>query len=413
MINFIFFFLSVYCQLAYYVTSTGKDSSSCGSQNSPCATINQVMTNYPGVSYTVFIGAGTYVTTPITLQRDAFVIFQGTDNPTILALWDSGSFITHSAQAGFEFHDVFLELNGSGGDFTTLNHGSNAVGFYNIVLSYSKNTTGVFLSLAGGTSVVSNMTITNTNFLGSLIDLSGLNDDCNITVSGCTFTNLTIDRDGGFFSFDTYATANIIINGSTFANIISGFELIEVGFSAYSDQILSIINSVFNNIDASQPSVYVWNDYWGVIYVFNSTWTNITGKTFCGALEIDNDNEEGDCNFTLSNLKFTNCSAPYVGALYIYANSLDLSDSMFSGNSGQVNDLAQGFYPPDQFGCDISNCYSSSALPKAIILNLNSGAVTDISDQLPNPGKEAVLIQPYTREMVSALPKFIRKRRKD
>lgn len=417
MISFLaFFFLDLFSQSTYYVISTGTDSSSCGTQNAPCASINQVLTNYPGASFTVSIGAGTYATMAITLQRDAFVILQGTGNTFITTSWNSGSFITNTNTSGVEFHDLSITLSGSGEAFVILNSATNTVGFYNVGITYSGDNTSACVALYGGSAVVSNVTITNSSFNGFFVMCVSAGEASNITITGSKFTNLTVGEEGGLLGFDAFGTANIVINGSTFDSIVTEYGFI--GFWAQdSSQIVSITNNVFNNFKTYLPSIYFENDNQCVICVDSCTWCNLTAGFVCSALETLGSDDGNDHNITLSNLKFTNCSGLYAGALLVAFNSLNLSGSIFSANSGQYgNDVVQDLdYLTDKFGFSITNSYSSSALPKAVVWNLSTDDVTDISDQLPNPNAESVSVRPLTlaRESVSASPRFGRKPKKN
>lgn len=372
--------LSVYSQSTYYVSSKGSDSSTCGTKNDPCAEIDQVLTNYPGSSYTVSIGAGTYFPTQITLQKDAVVIFQGIENPFITPLWRIPSFITNSATSGFEFHDVSITLSGSGDAFTTLNGTGNAVGFYNVNLTYSGYISGAFVIVAGGSLVISNMTVTDAIFSGYFInDLSNSNDN-QVVITGSTFTNLTTGEHGCFL----IGSANIMINSSTFTGICADSAFIS--FTAEdSNQFMSITNNVFSNIYSILPHIYIRNFYLSGTYIDNTTWSNSTCYFESGTLVILGSDDKGENNITLTNLKFNNCHGSYTGGILSAFISLNISNCNFSGGHGEYGNDVVHVTHYVYFTVNITNCYSTSPLPKAGILNATTYTVVDISDQFPDP----------------------------
>lgn len=420
--------LTVFGQDAtYYVSTTGKDSTTCGTEAVPCATINQVITNYPKDSYTVSIAAGIYSMSQIVLQGNAFVVFQGNGNPTVVASWDSSSFIMNTNTSGFEFRDLSLNLStNSDMDFSMLNRGANTAGFYNIALTCSSSAYEYiysdFIHMNAGSLVISNITFSQaifyTNFIMSYGNYEGNYEDSNVIITGSIFTNFTFLENGGLLRSECEGNSKILLNSTSFNG--NSAQDVFISVKAWGgDQILTVSNNVFNNINTFAPSLYVENDYEITINIQNSTWNNITASSsFSGAVGILGADDGSDYEITLNNLTFTNCVGVYAGALLVGYNSLNLSNAIFANNTysegGKYgNDVVQALDDGSaSFKCNITHSYSSSALPKAVIWNVSSDDVTDISGQLPNPSRVSA-IRHLRHQDVSASTNFGRKVRKN
>lgn len=414
----VFLLFTIYCQdsITYYVDAvSGSDTSDCGAKSTPCVSINKVITNYPDSSYTVSIAGGTYPTNQINFRNSVIIIFQGTGNTSITANWSAGSFISNSQISSLEFHDLALTLSGVGSDFLTLSGVGNTAGFYNIILSYVEFTSGNFINVNGGSLIINNLTLTKAVFDSTFIYDVSKGDNSNISLTGSTFSNLTILQKGGLFVFNGYGAANILIDSTTFDNIRADY--VFIGFwAADVNQTIIISNNIFNNTKSYLPCVYMENDYQCVINIQNTTWNNATADFVSGALETLGSNNGQDHNITLNSLRFSNCKGNYTGGVFVAYNSLVLSNSVFTNNSnsaGYANDVVQGLdSKSSNFKYFITNSFSLSSLPKAIVWDHSSGSILDISDALPDHSRD-VAVGHLDRRDISALPKFGHNRKQE
>lgn len=408
-----FFFLVVIStqETTYYVNESGSDTATCGEETSPCASINQVITNYPGLSYIMSIAAGSYTTSQIILQNDAHVTFQGNGNPTIVTAWKSDSFIENS---NFEFYDLTLQLTGGGSDFSSLSGSGNNVGFYNIALIYWPDyTNGNFIDMNSGLLTINNLTFNQATFDSYFIyDSTGDGEGSisRISIIGSTFSNLSIQKDGGFLYFDAIGHTIITVDSTSFNSISAGNIFIKIWSLDY-NQIVTITNNVFNNTDTYEPSVLINNTWDCDTLIQNTTWNFAVSHVMGGAIGDINSDYSLDSNITLENLSFNNCVGNLSGAVYVESSWLILSNSYFNNNTGgyYANDLVIAYTRYTQvFNYTITNSYSSCALPKAIVVNLSNDDIQNISDLLPFPTRN-VEIGHLNRTDVSASSKFRRK----
>lgn len=411
MFFFLFSILNIYAQTyVHYVSTSGSDSSSCGTQDVPCATINQIFSNYPRESFTLLISPGTYNTTSILLEKDVFIVFQGLDNPLIGAVWRNGTFITNTELSSVEFHDLSIDLIGNGGGFfVSLNASANFANFFNVILSYSGFTSGFLVNMYSGSLLISNITLNGASLEDYFVYDRSEGDETNITVTGSTFTNLNLAYYSGLIVFEAFGAANILIDSNTFTNVTAGGDVIMI-IAKDLDEYISIKNNVFVNVQARMPSVFLQNDYLCTILVDNCTWENVSSEFVAGALEAVGYDDANDHNITLNRLSFTNCSGPYSGGLFVAYNSLNLSNSVFVSNIGQyanayANDVVQGL---DRYSATLSynvtNSTSTSTaynVPKAVVWNMDTNYVVDISDQLPDPSSSSSSFASLSKHVLS------------
>lgn len=382
-------FLGIHAQTNnYYVSAeSGVDSSSCGAKEAPCASINQVLTNYPGISCTVSVGPGVYATSSITLQRDAYVIIQGEGSPSIIASWYGGQFITTTTTSSVEFHDILITLSGTGDNFLFLNSPTNTAGFYNIALTY-RNYDGNFVETDGGTIVINNVTLDGISSDSYFVADSTNQNAGSMQLVGSTFTNIILAEDGALLFYHSYGSVNLIIDQTVCTNITADYVFLGVWVKGGSANI-SITNSIFTNTNSYLAFLYIENDNLCTLFVQNTTWNNVTSGYMAGALEVLGPGHGIDEDFTFDKLNCTNCTSPISGALLIAYNSLLLSNSVFANNNGTVaNDVVQAIpgNDPTLFSYSVTASYSSSSLLKAVVWDIRSNTVIeDISDLLPNP----------------------------
>lgn len=371
-------------QTTFYVMSSGSDSSSCGSQTSACASINQVLVNYPGISCTVSIGSGTFTTTPLAFQRDAFVIFQGVGNTIVATLWDSGTFITNTDTSNFEFHDLSIALsNGGNHNSFTVMGPSNSVGFYNVMLTLSAFT-GNLININGGVLVFSNVSLLSGSINSYfIVDTSSDVVDTNVTFIRSTFSNLAITDMGTLFLLENLGTKIAVFDSSTFANITAAGAFIYF-YTPNAVLILSVSNCLFSKINAVYDPLYMEAQFDSTITVINTAWITTSSGFIAGAMGIfPQKNEEINPNITLNNLTVTDCHGPETGGFFLTYDTLLLTNSTFSGNTGQyvyANDVVLSQKSGSHSYSFAGSC-STSAAPQAVI-ETSTGELIDISQLL-------------------------------
>lgn len=399
--GFLFVFFGVYAQSTiYYVSLTGIDNPSCGGKDFPCASINQVLINYPGESYVVSIEAGMHLINEIVFEKNASVIFQGAGAGNTIVMtaesWNnSDTYIANTPSSGFEFHDLSLDVSRLGrGNFTYLESKGNKVAFFNVVVTCKPGI--VLVHLFGGVVVVDNASFTDRIGYVILKNYADVGTDTSVNISNSTFSNMWSEM-GGLVFLTGPGVTEVVLDRTSFYNVSTTIHFVTANLVDAGGAV-TVTNNVFNITAAQGPAVRVGlSRNKSATFVQNTTFIDCTSTVyFSGALGINrSDTSVVDNPVALDTLRFQFCTGPFAGALYVGYASLNLTRSLFAASVATEPDFPTGndvfiAYPSAsaRFQYSITDSYSSSALPKAVVWTDDTNSSADISNTLPEPPED-------------------------
>ena len=248
----------------------------------------------------------------------------------------------------------------------------------NITISKSMNITGqsqtgtiingtgtnwIFNIQNGVTVTIQNLTITNaTAYYGAAI----YNDEGNMTIKGCTFSNNSADGDGGVIY--TYG-GNTLIIGSTFtgnsADGDGGVIYTSSSYSVYGDN-FSIINCTFIGNSADGEAGVIYNEQ--NLNLTNCSFTGNTGYDGGAIYNCCGDETITGCTFV--NNTATNDGGAIYNYMYLTANFNRIVGNTALEGSALYND--QGYTANVEY-----NWWGSNTNPK-LVSNLIAGDVEDV-----------------------------------
>lgn len=329
---------------------------------------------------------------------------------------DFSTFVSNSNSSGFGFYDLILSLLAPdhSGSFTKSIDPGNAVVFCNVKLVYVITGTPpelCFIDVIDGSVFIKNVSFSDAAFNSSFINTASFHTTPNISILASNFSNLNIVGDKGddyndFLDFmalyDLNDSASILINSTIFNGINTSFSVIYLS-PQNDNQVFTFTNNVFTDIVSYGSALSIFALSKNVVNIENTTWTNVFSEigsvVFLSTIPP-----------VLNNLQFSNCRGTPAGAIFFWDVDFILSNSVFVNNSvsGEYskengNDIVQ--LTAEGGKHTITNCSSSSALPKAVVLDFNNNNVTDISDELPNPSQIVARTHSNSQD-TPALPRF-------
>jgi len=311
--------------ITHYVSPQGTDNITCGSQNSPCNTINYVVSNASSNDIINLDMGNFYVEESIEININ--LTFQGISGKSFISSIDPiFAFVVVNTSCSFNsiiFKNIsVINLINSICDFDDLQivdcnspnciFGNNSLLNISNSIFYSSNSSDAFLF---GDGYLKNVTFFN--LTGDTISSFG-----NITLDGCIFDTITGDT---LLNFNGFV---LTISNSKFTNIYSGSNIILVALTPNPNPILTqvyVYNSIFNNITAA-ITLYYYTDL--IIAYFNdsifSNFNNFNGPV----IEFANLAIIG----FIDNCSFINNTA--ISAIDFEAINLTITNSKFLNNFG-------------------------------------------------------------------------------
>jgi hypothetical protein len=260
--------------------------------------------------------------------------------------------ISNQLTPGFLLNNSILQLISS-----TMNDHDSAIGSFINAQSYStifiedsnfydgraKSNAGA-ISLLASQGMILNSTFVN---LSSELDSAGISiqSGSSLTVSGCTFSNLTSNLPGSAF----YAIDSILgISDSIFYNYR------QEGVYGKNLKYLNISNSQFIEGSGSYGSA-ISCSLCSSIHLKNNTFDSNYAKYYGGALYITTDSsvEDGD-KYVIESCQFVDNSALQGGALYIDGGNLVIKESSFLKNIASFKGGAANIECSNNSTCNFS-----------------------------------------------------------
>ena len=353
----------------YYISTTGNNTNSGTTSGAPKATIANVFSTYNlGSGDTIFVAAGTYTETGITVGSDdeGFVITgDALSSGVPTSIFDAGS----TAR--------WLLLNNTNNDNITITK---------LTIKDHKNSDGGDPGGGGGIKIIAGCTgfkatychfdncDTRTASLhhrgGAIYSAEG------ITIDYCTFKNCNAEYYGGAISIELSPTSSSSIKHSIFYSNVSSNYGGAIFFGVGSTSTLTVENCLFykNNTTAGEAVVVAMNSY-SNLNIMNSTITangNASNGTG-GVLSLSS------AKINLTNTIIYNNSGTTYNDVYNNSGTINMVNCCY-GNSSEINSITSNTSPKISdplFTSSATDDYTLSGTSPCIDWGTTTGAPTD------------------------------------